>query len=84
MNDTPAHLPELLSQRYRDRTQAERVRMAASMFRTARTLARAGVRSAYQDATEAEVRQRLLERLYSGDLTDAQLAEAMLAGQVHE
>lgn len=83
MTDTPAHVAELLSRRYRERTPAERVRMAASMFRTARTLARAGILATDKDATEAEVRQRLLQMLYPGELTDAQLAEAVRSGQVH-
>ncbi len=58
--------------------------MAASMFRTARTLAEAGIRSEHKDATEAEVRERLLWRLYAGDLTAVQLAEALRAGQINE
>jgi hypothetical protein len=84
MSDTPAHVSELLARRYQDRSPAERVRMAASMFRTARTLAQAGIRSEHANATEAEVRQRLLRRLYSDDLTDEQLAEVLRSGRANE
>lgn len=75
MNDTPSDLSQLLAQRYHDRTPAERVRMAASMFRVAATLARAGILSRHGGATESEVRRLLLRRMYGGELTEVQLAE---------
>lgn len=75
MNDTPTDLSQFLAARYRDRTPAERVRMAAAMFRVATTLARAGIQSRYGMATDSEVRQLLLRRLYGGELTEAQLTE---------
>ncbi len=75
MNDTPSELSKLLVERYRDRTPAERVRMAAAMFRVATTLARSGIQSRHGGATESDLRRLLLRRLYGGELTEGQLAE---------
>lgn len=73
MNDTPSELSQLLSERYTALTPAERVRMAASMFGTAVALARAGIRAQDASATESEVRERLLRRLYAAELSEEQL-----------
>ena len=75
MSDTPTDLSHLLASRYRDPTPGERVRMTAAMFRVATTLARAGIQWRYGKATDSEVRQLLLRRLYGDELTEAQLSE---------
>ena len=75
MSDTPNDIAHALAERYRDRTPAERVRMAASLFTVATALARAGIRARNPEASEAEIRRLLLRRLYDGELTEAQFAE---------
>ena len=75
MSDTPSDVTQLLDQRYRERTAADRVRMAASMFGTAVALARAGIQSQHTGATEGEIRVLLLRRLYAGQLGEAMLSE---------
>ena len=75
MSDTPNDVRMLLDDRYRERTAADRVRMAASMFGTAVALARAGIHAQYTSATEVEVRALLLRRLYAGQLDEAILSE---------
>ncbi len=75
MSDTPSDVTMLLDHRYRERTAADRVRMAASMFGTAVALARAGIQSQHTGATDREVRALLLRRLYADQLGEATLSE---------
>lgn len=73
MSDTSSEAARILAERYRELTPATRVRMAASMFKVATALARAGLRLHNPDAPEAELRLMLLRRLYDGDLSEAEI-----------
>ena len=78
MNDTP---PDV-ERRYRDMLLAlpgaRRVEMGASMYATARALARAGILAERPDASEAEVRQALFLRFYHDDFSPPQLARILV------
>jgi hypothetical protein len=67
MRDTTPELDRLVTERYRAMSGVERVRIAAGMFDTARTLALADLDPA---AGARERRVRLLERFYP-ELSDA-------------
>ncbi len=61
MRDTSPEIERFVAERYRAMTGAERVRIAAGMFETARVLALADLAA---DAEPRERRVRLLERFY--------------------
>lgn len=66
MNDTSREFELMVARRYRGMQPAERVRMAADMFDTARALALASLPAGL---APDEVRRRLCRRLY-GELAE--------------
>lgn len=71
MSDTSIEVTSLLAREYAARPPAERVRMAAMMFGTARKLVQAGIRSQHAGITDVELRVQVLQRLYGDELTPA-------------
>lgn len=61
MNDTSPEIAKILSARYAAMTGAQRVRIAAGMFDTARALVLASLSAS---ATPDEQRRHLLQRFY--------------------
>lgn len=74
MSDTLAATEAYLAERYRNLTPGQRIEMACGMFTAALHLARAGILAAEPRLKEAEIRGRLLQRLYAEDLPSADLA----------
>ena len=68
MNDTSAKVEALVNDRYKRMTPDERVRIAASMFDTARAIV---LSSLPADLSRRERRLALARRLYAGELPDA-------------
>lgn len=68
MNDTDPQIAELVRQRLMERSGAERVMMASSMFETAKAMILASLPAGL---TEIEIKGLLVERIY-GDEVDAQ------------
>jgi hypothetical protein len=73
MNDTPPEVEVLFREMMMARSPQERMRMAASMFETARALA---LSSLPPDASEWDKRRHLMRRFY-GD--EPALVEAVIA-----
>ena len=67
MNDTDPQIAELVRQRLMERTGAERVMMASSMFETAKAMVLASLPTGL---SEIETKGLLIERIY-GDEVDA-------------
>lgn len=68
MNDTSPAIAERLDRLYLARTPSARVRMATSMFTTAKRLAIAGLGAAGVTGSSRELRMGLLERLYGDEI----------------
>jgi hypothetical protein len=73
MNDTSPEIEKRLSAMYASRTPAERLRMASSMFETAKKLVEAGLLNEQPGLTRPQIRARTFLRLYgdcfsSGDI----------------
>ncbi|MBN2375764.1 MAG: hypothetical protein JXD22_05160 [Sedimentisphaerales bacterium] len=72
MSDTSEKIDAI----YRDRIMAlsagERLRMATSMFSTAKKLMAAGISSQERDLTSARLRARMFLRLYGNDFSEAE------------
>jgi hypothetical protein len=68
MSDTLGHAEAYLEEGYSRLTPGRRIEMACGMWTTAVELARAGIRRAEPGLTEAEIRVRLVRRLYAQDL----------------
>lgn len=69
MTDTSPTVEAELSALYRRRSPGARLRMATTMFTSAKRLAAAGLRTTGGDLPMAEVRSQLLERLYGDELS---------------
>lgn len=70
MNDTSPEMERVVTERYRRMTPDERMRIASSMFETARRI----VDSSLPDnMTRRERRLALARRLYAGELPEAAL-----------
>ena len=78
MNDTAASMQRRVSEHYRRMSPQERMRIASSMFETARRIVES---SLPPNLTRAERRLAFARRLYAGELPDAALrADAQLRG----
>lgn len=70
MNDTSADVERLVSERYASMTPEERMRVAASMYETARAI----VESSLPDGLTPEQRRyAVVKRLYGDELPEAAL-----------
>jgi hypothetical protein len=67
MNDTDPKIAELVNRRLMERSGAERVMMASSMFETAKAMVLASLPAGL---SEIEIKGLLVERIY-GDEVDA-------------
>jgi hypothetical protein len=70
MNDTSAKIEAMVNERYKQMTPDERVRIAASMFDTARAIVRS---SLPPNLSRREQRLALARRFYEGELPEAAL-----------
>ena len=70
MNDTSPEMEKMVTERYRLMTPEERMRMASSMFETARALVES---SLPPDLSRRERRLAFARRLYAGELPEAAL-----------
>ena len=70
MNDTSPKVEAMVNEHYRRMTPAERVRIAASMFDTARAIV---ISSLPQGLSPRERRLALARRFYEGELPEAAL-----------
>lgn len=70
MNDTPPDVEEMVDERYRSMTPDQRVRIAVSMFETARALIES---SLPPNLNRKERRLAFARRLYAGELPEAAL-----------
>ena len=77
MTDTVTTAEDLVRRLAMQRTPAERLRMCARMFSTAKTLALAGILREHKDLTPLETRRQLLLRFYGNEFTGPQ-TEAIL------
>jgi hypothetical protein len=70
MNDTSPKIEAMVNDRYKQMTPDERVRIAASMFETARAIV---LSSLAPNLTRRDRRLALARRFYSGELPEAAL-----------
>lgn len=70
MSDTSPEIEAMVDERYRRMTPDERVRIAASMYDTARAIV---LSSLPQELTRRERRLAFAKRLYEGELAEAAL-----------
>lgn len=79
MNDTSPHIEAQMIRMMSMKTPFERVRMASSMYQTAKIIAAAGIRNECGDISEAELRGKLFLRFYRDCFTDAQIRKIAAA-----
>ena len=77
MNDTPPEMARKYRTMLLQRSGAERLKMASSMFATARTLIVASLREKDPSASPAAIRRALFLRFYGADF-DAPTREKIL------
>lgn len=77
MNDTPAAVRAQLATLYASRSAAARLRMATSLFGTAKRLAIAGIRLSAAGLDERGVRAALFVRLHGNLLSEPERAAAL-------
>lgn len=70
MNDTPPKIEAMVRERYERMTPDERIRIAASMFETARAIV---VSSLPPNLTRRQRRLAVARRFYTGELPEAAL-----------
>jgi hypothetical protein len=70
MNDTSADMERLVTERYRQMTPDQRMKIASSMFETARKLIESSLPAGM---TRRERRLAFARRLYEGELPEAAL-----------
>ena len=70
MNDTSSEMDEMVAERYKLMTPERRMRIASSMFETARAIIES---SLPLNLTRRERRLAFAKRLYAGELPDAAL-----------
>jgi len=70
MNDTAPIVAHLMRQRYASMTPEERMRIAASMYETARAIVESSLPS---ESTRAQRRYAIVKRFYGDELPEAAL-----------
>jgi hypothetical protein len=73
MNDTSPDIENLMAEMIALRTPSERLRMAGSMFDTAKKLMEAGIRQENPSLNEAQIRTRIFLGLYSDCYSKAEI-----------
>jgi hypothetical protein len=71
MNDTSPDVETRLDVLFAQRTGCERVRMMSEMFALARTLMVANIRTENPGISDMELRVKIFERTYGGDVDAA-------------
>ena len=72
MTDTPPDVQARFDELMRQRSGSDRVRMMSEMFGFAKTLVLSSLRATHPDATDAELRVLLFDRLYGDELDPAE------------
>lgn len=73
MSDTPPHVEKMYRELLMSRSPYERLKMACSMFDTARNLLAAGIRHRHPDIDEIDLRTEVFRCLYRRDFSEEQL-----------
>ena len=83
MTDTPPDVRARFDELMRQRSGSDRVRMMSEMFDFAKALVVSNLRHTYPDASDAELRVLLFDRLYGDEIDPAQRASivARLRGE---
>lgn len=68
MNDTSPEMEKMVTERYRDMSPDQRMRIASSMFETARALVESSLPS---NLTRRDRRLAFARRLYAGEMPEA-------------
>ncbi|MBA3255947.1 MAG: hypothetical protein H0T64_04760 [Pyrinomonadaceae bacterium] len=75
MNDTPREIAQMVREKLMARPGAERLMMGSRMFEAARTMILASFPAGL---SEVEIRRRLCERLYGGEVNVEAFIESLL------
>lgn len=73
MSDTSPEMQKRYRSLIAQKSPAERLRMASSMFDAGITLMRAGLKSRHKGLSEAQLRGQTFMRLYGGQFTGAEI-----------
>ena len=79
MNDTTPEIDALFRSMLLQRSGEQRLRMACSMFDTAKALATASMGEKQPDISQADLRQALFSRFYGHEFSPAQREQIMAA-----
>ena len=79
MNDTTPEIDALFRSMLLQRSGEQRLRMACSMFDTAKALATASIREKHPDISDTDLRQALFLRFYGHEFSPAQREEILAA-----
>ncbi len=79
MNDTTPEIDALFRSMLLQRSGEERLRMACSMFDTAKALATASIREKHPDISQPDLRQALFLRFYGHEFSPAQREQILAA-----
>lgn len=77
MIDTPPEIEARVIKMMAERTPDERLRMASSMFDTARELIRASILNENPSLNEAQIRARMFVRMYGDCFTREEIGKIM-------
>lgn len=72
MTDTPPDVQARFDELMRQRSGSDRVRMMSEMFNFAKALVLSNLRETHPGASDAELRVLLFDRLYGGEIDQAQ------------
>ena len=75
MNDTPCEIAQMVREKLMARPGAERLMMGSRMFEAARTMILASFPAGL---SEVEIRRRLCERLYGGEVNVEAFIQSLL------
>lgn len=75
MNDTPREIAQMVREKLMARSGAERLTMGSCMFEAARTMILASFPAGL---SEVEIRRRLCERLYGGEVNVEAFIQSLL------
>lgn len=73
MRDTLPNIEEQFAQMIASKTPVDRIRMASSMFDTAKMLTIVGLKRSYGDIDNAQLRTQIFLRLYTEDFSKTEL-----------
>lgn len=77
MNDTTPAIEKRMMRMMMSKTPTERLKMASSMFDTARTLMKAGILHEMGPLNNAQLRAQMFLRMYGDCFTQEQIARIM-------